>query len=92
MSLKEDIRAIEIAMNLDGAGPDYAMFTDLGNAAVDAIVISARENNLTWVQVLRALRALAERDAFGEAMDTAVRECVFDALDFGRKGESFYGA
>lgn len=92
MSLEADIRAVEIEMNLTGAVRDYAMFTDLGNAAVDAIVISARENSLTWAQVLRALRALAERDAFGEAMDTAVRECVFDALDFGRKGESFYGA
>ena len=92
MSLEADIRAVEIEMNLTGAVRDYAMFTELGNAAVHAIVTTARENDLTWAQVLRALRALAERDAFGEAMDTAVRECVFDALDFGRKGESFYGA
>lgn len=92
MSLEADIRAVEIAMNLDGTGPDYAMFTELGNAAVHAIVTTARENDLTWAQVLRALRALAEQAEFGEAMDTMVRECVFDALDFGRKGESFYGA
>ena len=84
--------SIEIQVDLTGGVDDYAMFTELGNAAVDAIVVTARENNLTWSQVLRALRALAERDAFGEAMDTMVRECVFDALDFGRKGESFYGA
>ena len=92
MSLAEDIRTVEIELGLSKNGPDYAMFTDLGNAAVDAIVVTARENNLTWAQVLRALRTLAERDAFGEAMDTMVRECVFDALDFGRRGESFYGA
>lgn len=92
MSLEADIRAVEIELNLTGTVRDYAMFTDLGNAAVGAIVTTARENNMTWVQVLRALRALAEREAFGESMDTMVRECVFDALDFGRKGESFYGA
>lgn len=84
--------SIEIEVELTGAVRDYAMFTELGNAAVGAIVTTARENDLTWAQVLRALRALAEQAEFGEAMDTMVRECVFDALDFGRKGESFYGA
>ena len=84
--------SIEIEVELTGAVRDYAMFTELGNAAVHAIVTTARENDLTWVQVLRALRALAEQAEFGEAMDTMVRECVFDALDFGRKGENFYGA
>ena len=84
--------SIEIEVELTGAVRDYAMFTELGNAAVHAIVTTARENDLTWAQVLRALRALAEQAEFGEAMDTMVRECVFDALDFGRKGESFYGA
>lgn len=79
-------------LDMTRTSPDYAMFTDLGNAAVHAIVTTARENELTWVQTLRALRALAEQDQFGEAMDTAVRECVFDALGFGAKGESFYGA
>jgi hypothetical protein len=39
--------------------------------------------------VLNALRDLAEsnQDVFGEAMDTAVRECVYGALSF---EEDFY--
>ena len=70
------------------------MYTELGNAGVHAIVEAARANDMTWSQTLRALRQLAEsnEDVFGEAMDTAVRECVYDALGFYSKGESFYGA
>ena len=84
--------SIEIQVDLSGGVEDYAMFTELGNAAVHAVVTTARENNMTWSQVLRALRALAEQKEFGEAMDTAVREVVFDALGFYAKGEEFYGA
>ena len=92
MSLEADIRAVEIEMNLTGAVRDYAMYTELGNAGVAAVVETARVNNMTWGQVLKALRALAEsnEDVFGEATDTAVRECVYDALGFYNKNESFY--
>ena len=79
---------MEIDINLTGTAPDYAMFTDLGNAAVHAVVVRARADNLTWPQTYRALRALAEQDEFGEAMDTAVRECVYSALGF--HDEPFY--
>ena len=73
---------IEIEYNLTGnVVPDYGMFSDTGNNAVQGIVIAARVHNLTWAQTLQALRKLAEHDAFGEAMDTAVREMVYDALD-----------
>lgn len=92
MSLEQDIRTVEIELGQVGKVHDYAMFTDIGNAGVHAIVETARANQLTWVQTLRALRALAEQEPFGEAMDTMVRECVFDALGYGDKGESFYGA
>lgn len=74
--------SVEIEYNLSGAVQDYAMFTDLGNAAVHAVVVSARANQLTWPQTYRALRALSEQKEFGEAMDTAVRECVYSALGF----------
>jgi hypothetical protein len=69
--------------------PDYAMFTDFGNDAVDAIVRQARVLKLSWPQVLKELESLAERfpNDFGEATDTAVRECVYDALGF---ESSFY--
>lgn len=81
--------SIQIEYDLSGSAvPDYAMYTELGNAAVHAIVVAARANQMNWSQTLQALRELAEQDAFGEAMDTMVRECVYDALNF--QDEPFY--
>jgi len=73
---------MEIEYNMTGTVEDYAMFTDLGNAAVHAVVVCARENKLTWPETYRALCALGEEKGFGEATDTAVRECVYSALGF----------
>ena len=79
---------IDIEYNLSGGVHDYGMFTELGNAAVHAIVVAAQANKLNWAQTLRALRTLSELEQFGEAMDTMVHECVYDAL--GYKDEPFY--
>jgi len=79
---------MEININLDSKTPDYEMFTDLGNAAVHAIVVAAKANQMTWAQTYRALCQLAQEDQFGEATDTAVRECVYDAL--APEDEDFY--
>lgn len=80
---------IEIEYNLSGGVvPDYAMYTNLGNAAVHAVVVSARANKMTWGQTYRALCALAEQDEFAEATDTAVREVVYGVLGF--HNEPFY--
>jgi hypothetical protein len=80
---------IEIEYNLTGSVvPDYDMYTELGNAAVHSLVVTARANKLTWAETHDALRELAKQDAFSEAMDTAVREMVYSAL--GIKDESFY--
>jgi hypothetical protein len=73
---------MEIEYNLTGGIKDYGMFTELGNAAVHALVVSARTSQLTWPQTYRALHALSEQKEFGEAMDTEVRECVYSALGF----------
>ena len=81
---------IEITVELTGAVQDYAMYTELGNAGVHAVVVAARVNQLTWGQVLRALRALAEQEPFSEAMDTMVRECVYDALGYDNSEQPFY--
>ena len=81
---------MSIELDMTQTSPDYAMYTDIGNAAVHAVVKMARKNELTWEQTLQALRTLAEQKPFGEAMDTMVREYVFDALGFGAKGENFY--
>jgi hypothetical protein len=79
---------MNISIDLTARTPDYAMFTDLGNAAVHAIVEKARADRMTWSQTHRALSALAEQEQFAEAMDTMVRECVYDAL--GIDDEPFY--
>jgi hypothetical protein len=67
-----------------GSKPRYSMYTGFGNEAVDKIVRNAKELNLTWPQVYAELQSLAKRfpEEFGEATDTAVRECVYDALGF----------
>jgi hypothetical protein len=79
---------MNISIDFNTQTPGYAMFSDLGNAAVHAIVERARADQLTWAQTYRALRALAEQDEFGEATDTAVRECVYSTLGF--DDEPFY--
>ena len=71
---------MELNINLNAKTPDYAMFTDLGNAAVHAIVVAAKANQMTWAQTYRALCELSKQREFGEATDTAVREMVYDAL------------
>lgn len=62
----------------------YAMYTQFGDDAIEAIVRQAKVLNLTWPQVLQELRDLAKRfpEDFGEATDTAVRECVYIKLGF----------
>jgi hypothetical protein len=80
--------SIEIEYNLTGAVKDYAMFTDLGNAAVHAIVVAAKANRMTWAETYRALCQLSKQREFGEATDTAVREMVYCTL--GVEDEDFY--
>ena len=67
----------------------YGMFSNEGNMAVHGIVTTAKSQNLSWKQTYQALRDLADSnpDSFGEAMDTAVREYVYDAIG---SNENFY--
>jgi hypothetical protein len=74
--------SIEIEYNLTGAVKDYGMYTELGNAAVHAVVVTASENRLNWPQTYRALIQLSKQKEFGEATDTEVREMVYSALNF----------
>lgn len=62
--------------------PYYAMFTDNGNAMIHGIVQVARRHKLTWTEVYDLLDSISEVDGYGEATDTAVRECVYSALGF----------
>jgi hypothetical protein len=67
------------------AQPSYDMYTDFGNDAVDAIVRTAKVLKMSWPQVYAELESLAQRfpNDFGEATDTAVREAVYVACNFG---------
>ena len=60
-------------------GEYYGMFTDAGNAAVNAIVQSAISNDLSWLEIYQCLVELSQCENFEEATDTVVRELVYDA-------------
>jgi hypothetical protein len=64
---------------------DYAMFSDAGNAAVQDLVALAKRQGLSWKVTYSMLSALGDDERFGEATDTAVRECVYDACGFNSK-------
>ena len=64
----------------------YNMFTQDGNRKVAAIVSAAqalakfedRESVWQWTEI--QLHDLSKRSEYEEAMDTAVREAVYDAI------------
>lgn len=60
---------------------DYEMFTDKGNAMVHGIVVAAKHKGLSWAEVYDMLVTISKIDGYGEATDTAVRECVYNALN-----------
>jgi hypothetical protein len=59
---------------------NYGMFSDEGNDAIRALIQKAQVENLRWIDVYRELQELATLEGYEEAMDTAVREIVYDAL------------
>jgi hypothetical protein len=58
----------------------YGMFTDAGNEAVHSIVEMARKHQLSWQTVHDMLEAICLEEAYEEAIDTAVREAVYETL------------
>ena len=81
---------INLEVNLSNNDVDYGMFTELGNAAVHAIVVAAKADNLTWVQTYRALHQLSKDKQFGEATDTDVRESVYCGIGADKRNEAFW--
>jgi len=59
---------------------DYGMFTEHGNNAIRLLIQNAQVHNLTWLDVYKELQELSNREGYEEAMDTAVREVVYDVL------------
>ncbi len=62
----------------------FAMFSEAGDKAVAGIVARAKSQGWDWPRTQAELYVLANSDAqlYGEATDTAVREVVYDALNF----------
>jgi hypothetical protein len=64
----------------------YNMFTQDGNRKVAAIVSAAQalakfqDRESVWQWTERQLHDLSQRSEYEEAMDTAVRESVYDAV------------
>jgi len=64
----------------------FGMFTDRGNFMVGRIATAGEKlaqadgSESAWLWAQRELRKLATADEFGEAMDTDVREQVYDAV------------
>lgn len=67
---------------------NYGMFSDEGNEAIRALIQKAQVNKLRWIDVYRELQDLSDLEGYGEAMDTVVRENVYDALAY--KDDDFY--
>ena len=63
---------------------DYAMYTDQGDVVADRIVELTKAAGLDWTQTLSIMRFIADQnpDQYGELMDTAVREVIYDRCKF----------
>ena len=60
--------------------PSYSMYSPEGDMAVHKIVQEAIKLPVAedrWPAAYRALKQLAKTEGYGEATDTAVRECVY---------------
>lgn len=63
---------------------DYSMYTDQGDVVAGKIVELAQAAGLNWTQTLSVMRFVADQkqDEYGELMDTAVREVIYDRCKF----------
>jgi hypothetical protein len=70
----------------------FGMFSEEGNRAIEGIIEYHSYHKSPWSLVQQNLRDLADSDyeKFGEAMDTAVREIVYEAIGAYDRGEDFY--
>ena len=62
---------------------NYGMYSDIGNAIIHDFVKLANKAQLSDRAVYAMLEAISKDEMYAEAMDTVVRERVFDALTIG---------
>ena len=70
--------------------PNYLMYTEAGDEDVHKIVEVALALKLTWAETYPMLVRLATLPNRGDALDTSVRECVYEAIGAFDRNESFY--
>ncbi len=63
---------------------DFAMYTDQGDRVAEKIVALAQAAGLNWNQTYQVMQLIAEQkqEQYGELMDTAVREVIYDRCKF----------
>jgi len=62
--------------------PEFGMFTEEGDYEVFRIVDLAKRARLTWHQVTGLLEQLSNTEGFEEALDTVVKERVWEELKY----------
>ena len=62
--------------------PEFGMFTEEGDYEIFRIVDLAKRARLTWSQVSGLLEQLSNTEGFEEAIDTVVRERVWEELKY----------
>ena len=62
--------------------PEFGMFTEEGDYEVYRIVDLAKRARLTWHQVSGLLTQLSNTEGFEEALDTVVKERVWEELKY----------
>ena len=63
---------------------DFWMYTGQGNKVAEKITELAKAAGLDWTQTLSIMRFVADQksDEYGELMDTAVREVIYNRCKF----------
>ena len=63
---------------------DYAMYTDQGDVVAERIVDLAQAAGLNWAQTMQVMDLIArlKYEQYGELMDTAVREVIYNRCKF----------
>ena len=70
---------------------DFGMYSLTGDLAVGELIDNARTHGWNWTQTLAQIHALSRsRPEIAEISDTAVREVIYDILNYESHGEYFY--
>lgn len=60
----------------------FGMFSEAGNQLIYNVTLAARKNNWSWPQTLEVLTVISKLPDYKECLDTAVREYVYETLEY----------